>query len=200
MVTQTRVLPTLAAEELIPVSKGVKRRSIDLQAGHALLILSHALEYLTDEFIQEGGSFTANRGQIDAIQLLITLNRQIYMACPETPTLRQRLWSFFHRQADLGLAAVESSFRLKDSGPGSLAEDQDSEEDHPCQAHGVPEPGACIHSNLPRFYALKVANRSDTEDQGQYADHQMGRMKASNHVEEITRRRGPTVKCESLGG
>ena len=65
----------------------MKRRSIDPQAGHALIILGHAIEYLTDEFIAEGGSFTENRGRVDAIQLLIKLNREIYLACPEAPSI-----------------------------------------------------------------------------------------------------------------
>ena len=80
--------------------KQVKRRSIDPHAGHALVILGHAIEYLTDEFIYEGGSFDVNRGQIDAIQLLMKVNRQIYMACPEAPTLSQWLGSLFHRKED----------------------------------------------------------------------------------------------------
>jgi hypothetical protein len=65
-----------------------------------LVILGHALEYLTDEFVREGGSFTANRGQIDAIQLLIKLNREIYMPCPEAPRFGQWIWSFLHGQRE----------------------------------------------------------------------------------------------------
>ncbi len=76
-------------------SSGVmKRRSIDPRTGDALVILGHAIEYLTDEVIFEGGSLTANRGQIDAIQLLIRSNREIYMACPEAPSIGSWLRSF----------------------------------------------------------------------------------------------------------
>lgn len=74
----------------------IKRRSIDPETGRALVILGHAIEYLADEFIREGGSFTANRGQVDAIQILIALNRQIYMSCPEAPNFRQWLGSFLN--------------------------------------------------------------------------------------------------------
>jgi hypothetical protein len=70
--------------------------SINPEAGHALVILGHAIEYLADEFIYEGGPRTGNQGQVDAIQLLIRLNRQIYMACPEVPTFTQRLHSWLH--------------------------------------------------------------------------------------------------------
>ena len=72
----------------------MKRRSIDRRTGDALLILGHAIEYLTDEIIFEGGSLTANRGPIEAIQLLIKLNREIYMACPEVPSIGHWLRSF----------------------------------------------------------------------------------------------------------
>jgi len=98
MATQTTVFTAgMAAAKAMPMSKQVKRRSIDPQTGRALVVLGHALEYLTDEYIHEGGTFTSNRGQIDAIQLLIRLNREIYMACPEAPTLRHWLGSFLHR-------------------------------------------------------------------------------------------------------
>jgi hypothetical protein len=78
------------------MSGKMKRRSITPETGRALVTLGHALEYLTDEFVHEGGSFTANRGQIDAIQLLIRLNRQVYMSCPEAPGFGQWLRSFVH--------------------------------------------------------------------------------------------------------
>ena len=73
-----------------------RRRSISPQAGRALEILGHAIEYLTDEFIHEGGSFSANNSQLQAVQLLMALNRQIYLECPEVPPLSKRLMSFLH--------------------------------------------------------------------------------------------------------
>jgi hypothetical protein len=82
-------------------SDGLKRRrSISPQAGHALEILGHAIEYLTDEFIHEGGSFSANNSQLQAVQLLMALNRQIYFECPEVPPFGRRLMSFLHLQAN----------------------------------------------------------------------------------------------------
>ena len=77
-----------------------RRRSINPQAGHALEILGHAIEYLTDEFIHEGGSFSANNSQLQAVQLLMAVNRQIYFECPEVPPLSRRLMSFLHLQAN----------------------------------------------------------------------------------------------------
>ncbi len=86
------------AARLMPVAGQVKRRSIDPESGRALVILGHAIEYLADEFVHEGGSFTSNRGQVDAIQLLMAVNRKIYLSCPETPTFAKWLRSFLHRQ------------------------------------------------------------------------------------------------------
>ena len=71
------------------------RRRIDPQSGRALEILGHAIEYLADEFVHEGGSLSACDPRVDAIQLLMALNRQIYFACPEAPTLGESLRAWF---------------------------------------------------------------------------------------------------------
>jgi hypothetical protein len=67
------------------------RRRIDPQAGHALEILGHAIEYLADEYVHEGGPLCANQGPLEAVQLLMAANRAIYFACPRVPTLGERL-------------------------------------------------------------------------------------------------------------
>jgi hypothetical protein len=36
--------------------------------------------------------------RMEAIELLMSFNRQIYMACPQVPTLSDRLRSFFSRK------------------------------------------------------------------------------------------------------
>ncbi len=77
-----------------------RRRSISPQAGRALEILGHAIEYLTDEFIHEGGTFSSNNSQLQAVQLLMAINRQIYFECPEVPPFAKRLRSLFHLQAN----------------------------------------------------------------------------------------------------
>ena len=71
-----------------------RRRHITPQAGHAREILGHAIEYLTDEFVQAGGSLSANHPQLEAVQLLMAVNRQIYFSCPEVPTVGERLRAF----------------------------------------------------------------------------------------------------------
>jgi hypothetical protein len=71
-----------------------RRRRITPQAGRALEILGHSIEYLTDEFVYQGGSFSANNSQLEAVQLLMALNRQIYFECPEVPTFGERCQAF----------------------------------------------------------------------------------------------------------
>lgn len=73
------------------------RRQITPQAGKALEKLSHAIEYLTDEFVQSGTSFSASNSQLEAVQLLMALNRRVYFECPEVPTLGERLRSLLKR-------------------------------------------------------------------------------------------------------
>ncbi len=73
------------------------RRRITPQAGHALEILAHAIEYLTDEFVQQGLAYSSKNEQLQAVQLLMALNRQIYFECPEIPTFGQRCRALLHR-------------------------------------------------------------------------------------------------------
>jgi hypothetical protein len=65
--------------------RGRRKRRISPRAGHALETLGHAIEYLTDELVHQGGSLSADNGQIAAIQLLMARNRAVYFSCPEIP-------------------------------------------------------------------------------------------------------------------
>jgi hypothetical protein len=73
------------------VSARPRRRRITPHAGRALEILGHAIEYLSDEFVHQGGEFSSNNGQLKAVQLLMALNRQVYYECPEVPSMGDRL-------------------------------------------------------------------------------------------------------------
>lgn len=73
-----------------------RRRRITPEAGHALEVLGHAIEYLTDEFVQDDRAFTVKSEQMQAVQLLMALNRQVYFECPEIPTLTERLRALLH--------------------------------------------------------------------------------------------------------
>jgi hypothetical protein len=73
-----------------------RRRQITPAAGRALEMLGHAIEYLTDEFVHDGGRFSGQDGRIEAVQLLMGVNRQIYLACPEIPTMGERWRALLH--------------------------------------------------------------------------------------------------------
>jgi hypothetical protein len=73
-----------------------KRRRITPQAGRALEILGHAIEYLTDEFMHEGLAFSSINDQLEAVQLLMAINRQVYFECPEVPTFAERCRVWLH--------------------------------------------------------------------------------------------------------
>ena len=73
-----------------------RRRHITPDAGHALEILGHAIEYLTDEYLNQGGSFSASDPRLQAVQLLMARNRAIYFACPEVAGFGERIRSLFH--------------------------------------------------------------------------------------------------------
>ena len=77
------------------------RRRITPEAGRGLEKLGHAIEYLTDEFVNDGCRVFEDRGRLHAIGLLASLNRQIYFSCGIEPTLRQRVQNLFRRLATL---------------------------------------------------------------------------------------------------
>jgi hypothetical protein len=68
-----------------------RRRIINQRSGRALEMLGHAIEYLTDEFVQEAAQVSAADPRVQAIQILMALNREIYFECPIKPTIAERL-------------------------------------------------------------------------------------------------------------
>ncbi len=94
----------IAAAIPVPLVKQSRthHRRIAPQAGRALEILGHAIEYLSDEFAHAGGSLSAHNAQVEAVQLLMAVNRQIYFACPEIPTMGERWRAMLHRRTPSG--------------------------------------------------------------------------------------------------
>jgi hypothetical protein len=86
-----------AAPAAVMGRDAMRRRRISPEAGHALEILGHAIEYLTDEFVCAGGSFSAHDAQVEAVQLLMRLNREIYFGCPEVPTFGDRFSALLYQ-------------------------------------------------------------------------------------------------------
>lgn len=83
-------------ENILQEGGRARRRRISPEAGHALETLGHAIEYLSDEFVHAGGPLTARDGQVEAVQLLMGINRQIYFDCPVVPSLGERCRALLH--------------------------------------------------------------------------------------------------------
>lgn len=82
-----------------PVRRDVlRRRKVSPRDGRALEILGHAIDYLTDEFVHAGGALSARDPLVEAVQLLMRLNREIYFNSPEVPTLVDRLRAFLRQR------------------------------------------------------------------------------------------------------
>jgi hypothetical protein len=74
-------------------SRSTRRRTTP-EAGIALEILGHAIEYLADEYAHEAGSISSIHSKdprVEAMQLLMAANRQVYYACPVVPSLCERI-------------------------------------------------------------------------------------------------------------
>jgi hypothetical protein len=84
--------------EAIPTAgvRSNRRRYITPQAGRALELLAHSIEYLTDEFAREGLAFSSRNEQLDAVHILMALNRQVYFECPEVPSFGDRCRALLH--------------------------------------------------------------------------------------------------------
>lgn len=87
----------IPAATRVAAHPAVVRRRMTPEGGRALERLGHAIEYLTDEFVHDGCEGGLNGPRVDAIQLLMSLNRQVYGEFPIVPTLSQRFAAFFHR-------------------------------------------------------------------------------------------------------
>ena len=83
-------------ENVLQEGGRARRRRISPQAGRALETLGHAIEYLSDEFVHAGGQLTAHDGQVEAVQLLMGINRQIYFDCPILPSFAERCRALLH--------------------------------------------------------------------------------------------------------
>jgi hypothetical protein len=73
-----------------------RRRTVTPQAGRALQTLGHAIEYLTDEFVSQGLTYSSRSEQLEAVRILMALNRQVYNECPEVPSFSERCHALLH--------------------------------------------------------------------------------------------------------
>jgi len=94
---------TPALVRAVAARQPCRPRGITPEAGRAIEMLGHAIEYLADEFALECRSREVSvavdkHPSVAAIELLMTRNREIYFSCPMVPTLGERLRSLLHLQ------------------------------------------------------------------------------------------------------
>jgi hypothetical protein len=95
-IQKTHPLVVRTTVHAMPTGMGSRsaRRRTTPEAGFALEILGHAIEYLADEYAHEAGSLSSIHSQdprVEAMQLLMAANRQVYYACPLVPSLYKRI-------------------------------------------------------------------------------------------------------------
>ncbi len=71
---------------LLPKSVVIRRPS--REQGKALEILGHAIEYLMDSYVLMA-SKDGVRGDAEAAQILMRLNRAVFEECPEKSSIKQ---------------------------------------------------------------------------------------------------------------
>jgi hypothetical protein len=76
-----------------------RRRRVSPEAGRGIEILGHAIDYLMDEYLTGPGCISAGDDELEAVQMLMALNRQIYFSCPVVKTLKERWILFLQRFA-----------------------------------------------------------------------------------------------------
>jgi hypothetical protein len=92
-------IPTPVESPVAVRVRAYHRRRISPKSGHALEILGHAIEYLTDEFVHSGTPFSSSNAQLQAVQMLMARNREVYFECPEIPSLSERWRALLNRRA-----------------------------------------------------------------------------------------------------
>lgn len=92
--TRTTMVNLIDAVPAAAATRGT-RRQITPRAGRALEILAHALEYLSDECAVSAAAAPPLEDRLEAIELLKSLNRRVYLECAEIP--RAGVRSFLRR-------------------------------------------------------------------------------------------------------
>ena len=97
--TAAQVVRTAAHAAATGVGSRSASRRIPPEAGFALELLSHAIEYLADEYMHQTRllpSVHSADPRMEAMRLLMAANRDVYYACPLKEPLfeRMRRWLF----------------------------------------------------------------------------------------------------------
>jgi len=91
-------VPSVTAAAPVPALGARRPRRISPSAGHALEILGHAIDYLSDELVHNCEEVSPQNPHVQAVQVLMALNREVYFSCPEVPTIGERIRAFLVRR------------------------------------------------------------------------------------------------------
>jgi len=85
----TTTIPRLPAawEEIIPAEQPDQRRFVTFRAWRTLRTLRHAIEYVAEEFLHDSVPPSIHNPRLQAVQLLMELQSDVYADCPEIPRL-----------------------------------------------------------------------------------------------------------------
>lgn len=98
--TNPRICLPPLTRRLEAMRRGSVRRHVSPVSGRALEILGHAIEYLADEYVHKAtrtGTLSPDDPRIDAMYILMSLNREVYYACPEVEPALVRIARWFSR-------------------------------------------------------------------------------------------------------
>lgn len=108
----SRVAFTVVGSDAAPAREVVgqrRRRKMSPETGRAIEMLGHAIDYLADELALEcaTGEVRVRSGahpRVVAIEMLKARNREVYLSCPEAPSLGERLNHWLRATLGLRLA------------------------------------------------------------------------------------------------
>lgn len=74
-------------------------------------IIAHAIEYLSDESYYHGRSVLDRGAELEAIEILMARNREIYLSCPTVSTFGEWLRKLVHVEPGQGGNAAKELVR-----------------------------------------------------------------------------------------
>jgi hypothetical protein len=98
--TNPRICLPPLTRRLEAMRRSSVRRTVSPASGRALEILGHAIEYLADEYVLKAartGTLNSDDPRIDAMHILMSLNREVYYACPEVEPALPRIARWLSR-------------------------------------------------------------------------------------------------------
>jgi hypothetical protein len=96
MTATTASMPFAVSNSEVAKALPHRRRLITPEVGRALERLNHAIEYLTDEYVHQGGSKALN-DHLCTVQLLMDVRKQVYVDAPEAHSMGARCKYFLAR-------------------------------------------------------------------------------------------------------